>query len=299
MTESPAHPVPQQPSRLAAGSAQPPVGKGAPEHTTLSMPLRPYQVWPYSKHEGYRRAVESAGSVAAPLLAGFSLTLLGLIVPSFADERTTAIAPGGLRVITEKDEFSAAPEAAAGLLLLAGLLLIFSVQAAVTVRRHDHTPSEIKDLWPQHFPESKDGDLDTPDVPDDLKGWDYTQEYSNAEPIRVGRQWYSGFVRAFLYSEWEKSDRAADQMRALYHSGILSLLAGLTALVLPPPGDGSIERWILVAIPAAGFAVEAVWIWSGSDLRGKWKKKRRREPLTEEVPQSAERDTTKHAVTRA
>jgi hypothetical protein len=34
------------------------------------------KVWVFDEHPGYRRAIESAGTVAAPLLAGFSFTLL-------------------------------------------------------------------------------------------------------------------------------------------------------------------------------------------------------------------------------
>lgn len=229
------------------------------------LPLKPAQVWAYDSEEGYRNSIETAGAVAAPLLAGFSLTLLGLVVPSLTEERTVVSGANGVRAVTEKSGVSAAPELAAGLLLVAGILLIFSVQVAVALRRHNHAPSQLQELWPQHFPQSRDG-TDEADVPADLVGWEYTEAYANAVPIRVGRQWYSGFVRSFLYSEWAKADTYADRMRALYHGGILALLAGLTALVVPPADNSTPERWALVAVAAAGVVIELVWIWRVSDL---------------------------------
>src|SRR3954451_19765105 len=105
-----------------AGAEQPP-----------TLPLKAHQVWAYDTEEGYRNSIETAGAVAAPLLAGFSLTLLGLLLPSLTAERTVISAPGGVRSVTEKSGISAVPELAAGLLLLAGILLIFSVQVAVAL----------------------------------------------------------------------------------------------------------------------------------------------------------------------
>ena len=94
----------------------------------LGRPFSPQEVWPFPEHLGFRRAIDSAGAVAAPLLAGFSLTLLILILPSLPR------APGGApAAAADAESFSAAPEIAAILFLVAGLLLIGSFSG----RDHD------------------------------------------------------------------------------------------------------------------------------------------------------------------
>ena len=87
--------------------------------------------WPY----GYPGSVESAGSVAAPLLAGFSFALIGLIVP----EGT------GIRW----------PGLALTLFVAAGLLFVAAVQCGFWARLWTVTPSDLCE-W-------------SPDDPDDRK----------------------------------------------------------------------------------------------------------------------------------
>lgn len=85
---------------------------------------RPWKVpWPY----GYPQAVDSAGSVAAPLLAGFSITLLGIAIASSTGMRWA-------------NEAMVALAAATG-------LLVFAVQAAFIARSFHVTPAELLGWW--------------------------------------------------------------------------------------------------------------------------------------------------------
>jgi hypothetical protein len=84
--------------------------------------------WNVPKPYGAPGALQSAGTVAAPLLAGFSFTLVGLVLTS----------PGTLRW----------PDASLVLLTAAGLFLITAVQGASWARRWDVTPTEILSWWP-------------------------------------------------------------------------------------------------------------------------------------------------------
>jgi hypothetical protein len=80
--------------------------------------------WPY----GYADAMDSASSVAAPLLAGFSFTLIALIVPKTQ----------GIRW----------PGAALSLLVAASLLFIASVQCGFWARMWSIKPSDLTDWRP-------------------------------------------------------------------------------------------------------------------------------------------------------
>jgi hypothetical protein len=213
---------------------------------------KPHQVWVGKGHLGYRRSIETAGTVAAPLLAGFSFTLLVLLLPSLGEEETMVRAGQGARLITESQAFSAAPEVAAILLLLAGLLLIGTVQAAVAVRYHAHTPADYEEWYPQYFREIAAGDQ----PPKDLAGWTRPE----AEPISVGDQWYGGWPRKHLFEQVAIANWWAAWARALYHAGILALLAGLAFLVVPPADADNAGRWVLFAVAAAGAVAEMLWI---------------------------------------
>jgi hypothetical protein len=48
-------------------------------------------------------------------------------------------------------------------------------------------------------------------------------------------------------------------MRWTYHLGILSLLVGVSALLVPPHHI-STGRWAVIAIGVAGLATECAWI---------------------------------------
>jgi hypothetical protein len=204
--------------------------------------------------------MESAGTVAAPLLAGFSFTLLVLVVPTFSGERTVLTGRSGVKVVQQHDAFSGAPEVAALLLLLAGLLLVFSIQAAIYMRYHSQTPGELAEWYPQYFREAQSDGSEALDVPSDLKGWDLP----DAPAMRVGGRWYGGLMRKYLYDEIVTANKWAKRMRNLYHGGILSLLSGLTVLVWPPAGQGTPSRVALAAVALVGTIAEAVWIGAAS-----------------------------------
>ncbi len=89
---------------------------------------RGWSPWRVPKPYGAPAALQSAGTVAAPLLAGFSFTLVGLVLTSPARVRW--------------------PDAALLLFTAAGLFLIAAVQCAFWVRRWDVTPAEILSWWP-------------------------------------------------------------------------------------------------------------------------------------------------------
>jgi hypothetical protein len=220
------------------------------------MNSRPHEVWPFPGHPGFRRSMDGAGTVAAPLLAGFSFTLLVLVVPTFADERTTINRTGGVQVIRQHEAFSAAPELAALLLLLAGLMLVFSIQAAIFVRYYNHSPADLKEWYPQYFRQAAAAQPDAVEVPPDLENWDLP----DAPAVRVGAQWYGGLMRKYLHDQIVLANRWARNMRLLYHLGILSLLSGLAVLVWPPSGQYSGIRVALAAVAVAGTAVEMAWI---------------------------------------
>jgi len=217
-------------------------------------PTGPPAVWQFDNHPGFRRAIEQAGAIAAPLLAGFSFTLFALVVPSL-DGQSTAIELSHHRtIITESQPFSAAPELAAGLFLLAGLLLVFSVQAAIRLRYHNHSPSELAEWYPEYFPEAA-GKV-VPEAAQALPGWDSLQW----QAVQVGSRWYGGFPRRYLAEEVPRANRAAVWMRWLYQLGILTLLVGLTVFVWPAPGQSHPGRWALAAVGAFGALIEFGWV---------------------------------------
>jgi hypothetical protein len=160
-------------------------------------------IWPY----GYPASVESAGSVAAPLLAGFSFALIGLIVP------------GGKGIRW--------PGAALALFVAAGLLFIAAVQCGFWARQWTVTPSELND-W-------------RPDEPDSRK---HAEQRLHAK----------GFALWARRLSWA------------YRWGILSLLAGVTVLLVPP-GDPSAWRWVAIVAAVVGWLLEAMWIASGWVLK--------------------------------
>jgi MFS family permease len=112
----------------------PTMGEPPPAPAPAAEPAR--QLWaarptPY----GAPAAVEGLGGIVAPLLAGFSLTLLGLVVQAEDDLRW--------------------PDLALLLLSLAVVLLVLVVQFAFRARQHATTPAQAKEWWPDfdHDPE--------------------------------------------------------------------------------------------------------------------------------------------------
>jgi MFS family permease len=85
-------------------------------------------IWSVPTPYGYPAAVSAAGSIAAPLLAGFAITLIGIVIQTGSNMR----APG----LT--------------LALFAGAVvaLLASVQCAFLARLYDTSPAEMKAWWP-------------------------------------------------------------------------------------------------------------------------------------------------------
>lgn len=233
-----------------AGVAEPPPAPPGAEN----------QVWVFKEHPGYRRAMESAGTVAAPLLAGFSFALLGLLVPTFG-ATTTTVTSGDARLTTTTHPFSALPEVAAVLFLLAGLLLIASVQAAISARYHGHSPTDLETWYPEYFPDAELGSDEPPEAAKALDGWDR----QGWPALRAGHRWYAGWIRQYFYEETWRASRWAGATRLLYHLGIFALLSGLTALVAPPGDSAEFWRWVLLGAAVIGALAELVWIAFESD----------------------------------
>lgn len=99
-----------------------PPGGGGPRPTGV--------YWSVPDPYGYPASVDAAGTVAAPLLAGFSLTLVGLILG--------ATDPGAVR--------ERGPALVA--LVLATVLLLACVQCAFWARQFTVTPGQAMEWWP-------------------------------------------------------------------------------------------------------------------------------------------------------
>lgn len=95
-------------------------------------------VWALPSPLGYQESIQSAGSVAAPLLAGASFTLVALVLQS-----TTP--------------FGRWQDLALLLLVAAGLAQVFAVQSVIWTRRYMVTPDELKQWFPDDFTEGREG----------------------------------------------------------------------------------------------------------------------------------------------
>jgi hypothetical protein len=79
---------------------------------------------------GYASAIDGFGSVAAPLLAGFTIALIGITVPLSADSPVKY------------------PGTAIAFLAIAALLLLGAVQCSMWARQYAVTPNDILEWWP-------------------------------------------------------------------------------------------------------------------------------------------------------
>jgi hypothetical protein len=98
-------------------------------------------VWAFPLPLGYLDSIQSAGSVAAPLLAGASFTLVALVLQSAIP-------------------FGRWQDLALLLLVAAGLAQVFAVQSVIWTRRYMVTPDELRQWFPDDFTE--DGERPTP-----------------------------------------------------------------------------------------------------------------------------------------
>lgn len=87
-------------------------------------------VWRVPTPYGYPAAVSAAGSVAAPLLAGFAIALIGIVLQVGNNTR--------------------APGLTLALLGAAVVALLASVQCAFLARLYDINPTELAAWWPDH-----------------------------------------------------------------------------------------------------------------------------------------------------
>jgi hypothetical protein len=165
---------------------------------------------------GYPETIQSAGMVVAPLLAGFTITLIGLIVDTSNQ---------GIRY---RDT---------ALLILAGAVaaLLAAVQCAYAARQFMVTPDEIEAWWPG---------------------------VNNAADQNEVTQWWE--LRAEQLAHWQMHSRWAARFRYAYHTGVVLVLAGLAAVLIPPHGM-STARWVAVVVVAGAALGEALWI-TGTSL---------------------------------
>jgi len=190
---------------------------------------------------GLRRTLDAGGLTAAPVLAGFSFTLLALILPDLRPD-TPATVRDGLVAVAGDEPFSVSPEAAAILFIVAGALFVFALQAALMARQVGMTPSELMDWMtdevrpPGKAPaETRHGiaerRLHDRDVTSSLR-------WTQREMARLEMPW----LRA---TKW------------LYNAGMIALLAGIVVMVWPPdPGDATAQTAAaLVALSALLFEV--------------------------------------------
>jgi hypothetical protein len=166
---------------------------------------------------GEAEALNSMGTIAAPLLAGFSLAAM-------------------VQTLTITTSEARWPAAALLLFMLAAVLFVMTVQAMFWARGYQANPKEIKDWWP-----------------------DATDPQRLILLRREQKRHAAGFRM------W--SDRA----RVTYAAALLCLLTALTILAVPPGshGQGPFLRWLAVAVGAAAFIAETIWI-IGSFTNPKW-----------------------------
>lgn len=89
-------------------------------------------VWEMPAPLGRPESIQTAGAVAAPLLAGFSLTIATVILPDISTEPRTFARWGDLSL---------------GLLFGAAIFLVMAVQCAMTARSYQVTPEELLTWW--------------------------------------------------------------------------------------------------------------------------------------------------------
>ena len=173
--------------------------------------------WVIPNLYGLAEALNSMGTIAAPLLGGFSLAAM-------------------VQTLTINTTEARWPDAAFLLFMLAAVLFVATVQAMFWARQYQTNPTEIKGWWP-----------------------DATKPQRVAQLRQEQRRHAAGFRM------W--SNRA----RITYSAALLCLLAALMVLAVPHPSHGQtpVLRWLAVAVGAAAFITEAIWI-TGSFTNASW-----------------------------
>jgi hypothetical protein len=196
-----------------------------------------YPTWKRPVPPGISEAVGAAGTVAAPLLAGFSVTLIVLTLELIT---TPLSARQGVGLASTSDPIRW-PNLALSLLVAATISLLMAVQCAFWARQYQSLPDEIEQ-W-------RGGRLE---------GGNEIEEGAWAE---ARREQFGYFA---LQKIWIKRFRWA------YHCGILLVLVAMVAL-LTPSGHISAGRWVVIAIACSGALAELAWI-TATALTGRWDK---------------------------
>jgi hypothetical protein len=102
--------------------------------------------WKVPAPYGYGSSVDGAGTVAAPLLAGFNITLIGLLIGLPVE---AAVPLRDLAVVV---------------LVVSILLLLACVQCSVWAREYTVTPAQITEWWPDLADPGPAGDARRNDV---------------------------------------------------------------------------------------------------------------------------------------
>jgi hypothetical protein len=186
--------------------------------------------WKRPVPPGIPEAVGSAGAVAAPLLAGFSVTLIVLTLELISNTP-------GQGVVATPDPIRW-PDVALSLLVAATVSLLTAVQCAFWARQYQALPDEIEQ-W-------RGG----------LEGGNEKEEDAWADARR------EQFGYAALQMVWIK------RFRWSYHCGILLVLAALVVLLVPA-GHIAPGRWVTIGIAAIGALGELTWI-AATRLAGRW-----------------------------
>lgn len=174
--------------------------------------VKPQPRWIPPAEYGYAAAIDSMGSVSAPLLAATSAALLTFVL-SIPDE----IRWHGLALF---------------LLLAAALAFVGAVQLTFWAKRFAVTPADLASWWPE------------------------------LAPARVHELEWEQRFHLTRHSVW------ASRARRAYNAGIVSLLASLPVMLVPPGQLSHVSdaRLAAIALAAVGLVSEAAWIaaaWFG------------------------------------
>jgi hypothetical protein len=173
--------------------------------------------WEVPDRYGEAEALNSMGTIASPLLAGFSLAAM-------------------VQTVTITSSEARWPDAALMLFFLAAVLFIAAVQAMFWARGYQASPAEITGWWP---------------------------DAENPDRLKLLRREQKRHVAGFRM--W------ANRARRTYNAGLLSLLAALVTVAVPPESQGhtAVLRWLAVSVGGVAFVVEIMWI-TASITGTKW-----------------------------
>lgn len=232
-------------------------------------------VWTPAEPLGYLESIQAAGSVAAPLLAAASFTLVALVLQS-------------------STPFGRWENLALLLFVAAGLAQVFAVQSVIWTRRYMATPDEFKEWFPDDF--ANGGERPTQWLADLQEFYDQTAEkwaertrlwinvgislllagiaVGVVPPMHISSWRWAvitvAWVGVAVEVSWVTAAMVGEPARrglllrlaALYTSGGATAAAGFAATADTPHG-GSATGW---AIALAILAVP-IWLAAATDAR--------------------------------